>query len=186
MTSSRQLPTLRQSRPDAVSADDCDPGRTLPMLAATAPRRAEWLSDRLAEAVQRDGLRALIDDQWGVDDRGNAVRLGEQIRALVTLEGAERDCAAHLGLQLAKLGLDIATVRSAAVAKQARQMAALAQALCEEVAWTGATMPRGGSRSGPCSAPHGYSPAAGVCEVCCQAASSITIDRTRGHREEIV
>jgi enamine deaminase RidA (YjgF/YER057c/UK114 family) len=52
---------------------------------------------------------------------------------LVTLEGAERDRAAHLGLQLAKLGLDIATVRSAAVAKQARQMAALAQALCEEV-----------------------------------------------------
>jgi hypothetical protein len=57
---------------------------TLPMLAATATRRAQWLSDRLAGAVQRDGLRALIDDQWGVDGQGNAVRLGEQIRALVT------------------------------------------------------------------------------------------------------
>jgi hypothetical protein len=52
---------------------------------------------------------------------------------LVTLEGAERDRAAQLGLQLAKLGLDIATVRSATVAKQARLMVALAQALCEEV-----------------------------------------------------
>jgi hypothetical protein len=133
VTSSRELPTLRESRPDAVSADDCDPGRTLPMLAATATRRAQWLSDRLAEAVQRDGLRALIDDQWGVDGQGNAVRLGEQVRALVKLEGAERDRAAHLGLQLAKLGLDISTARSAAVAKQARQMVALAEALCEEV-----------------------------------------------------
>lgn len=133
LTSSRELPTLRESRPDAVSADDCDPGRTLPMLAATATRRAQWLSDRLAEAVQRDGLRALIDDQWGVDGQGNAVRLGEQVRALVTLEGAERDRAAQLGLQLAKLGLDISATRSAAVAKQGRQLAALAQALCEEV-----------------------------------------------------
>jgi hypothetical protein len=131
--SSRELPTLRQPRQDAVSADDCDPGHTLPMLAATATRRAQWLSDRLAEAVRRDGLRALIDDQWGVDGQGNAVRLGEQVRALVTLEGAERDRAAHLGLQLAKLGLDISTTRSTAAAKQAHQMVALAEALCEEV-----------------------------------------------------
>ena len=133
LTSSRQLPTLRESRPDAVSADDCDPARTLPMLAVTATRRAQWLSDRLAETVQRDGLRALIDDQWGVDNQGNAVRLGEQIRALVTLEAAERDRAAHLSLQLAKLGLDIATVRTATVAKQARQRVTLVQALGEEV-----------------------------------------------------
>jgi hypothetical protein len=133
VTGSRQLPTLRESRPDAVPADDCDPARTLPILAATATRRAQWLSDRLAEAVQRDGLHALVDDQWGVDGQGNAVRLGEQVRALVTLEGAERDRAAHLSLQLAKLGLDISSARSAAVAKQARQMVTLAQALCEEV-----------------------------------------------------
>ena len=38
VTNSRELPTLRQSGPDAVSADDCDPGRTFPMLAATATR----------------------------------------------------------------------------------------------------------------------------------------------------
>ncbi len=82
--------------------------------------------NRLAELVADRGLAALVDDRYALDGDGNAVRVGEDVRALAQLEAAERDRAERMAVSMSKLGINAAAV-SVAAERQGRFVVAVAQ-----------------------------------------------------------
>lgn len=76
-------------------------------LAATAAARAEWLGEILAEQVRAEGLAGLVGHRFGIDQvNGGEVELSEELRALVTLEAAERDRAERLARDGLRIGIE--------------------------------------------------------------------------------
>lgn len=124
-----RLPTLADDGP--ATAADVDPRASLPRLHRVAQRRAGWLADRLAELVAERGLSALVDDRHALDGDGNAVRVGEDVRALAQLEGAERDRAERIATSMSRLGISAAAV-SVATERQGRMLVAVAQEFAAE------------------------------------------------------
>lgn len=75
-------------------------------LTAVAVARADWLGELLAQAYEREGIAGLIGHKWDADRHGSLYAQSEEIRALVALEAAERDRAAKLIKDGARLGLE--------------------------------------------------------------------------------
>lgn len=99
---------LRQAMPHFGS--DLAPiqfAETFARLAATAAERARWLGDLLAEQVAAEGLAGLIGHRYGIDQvNGGEVELSEELRALVVLEGAERDRLERLCREGLRIGIE--------------------------------------------------------------------------------
>lgn len=79
-------------------------------LAATADARAKFLGALLAEQFDRFGVKALVGHRMAVIEDGDGSShtepLSEELRALVVLEGAERDRAERLAREGLKLGIE--------------------------------------------------------------------------------
>lgn len=79
-------------------------------MAAVALARAEFLGQLLAEQFEHYGIKALVGHRMAVIDDGDGMQhtepLSEEVRALVALEGQERDRAERLATQGIKLGIE--------------------------------------------------------------------------------
>lgn len=75
-------------------------------LTAVALARAEFLGELLAQAYEREGIGGMIGHTWDADRHGTLYASGEEMRALVRLEAEERDRAAKLIRDGARLGLE--------------------------------------------------------------------------------
>jgi len=100
------FPTATTVEADPGPVDTVHPALVLPGLLALARHRLRWVSDQLGEQIERQGLRGVIDARWGITAAGDAVQLGEEVRALVQLESQERDRCAALAERIARLGMD--------------------------------------------------------------------------------
>lgn len=93
---------LRDSHP-AIAA-----GRQLHLAVA----RAEYLGELLADQLAAEGIAGLIEGDRAVQSKdGTVIPVPESVRALVTLEAAERDRVAAMSATIARLGLDEARAR---------------------------------------------------------------------------
>jgi hypothetical protein len=79
-------------------------------MSAVALARAEFLGALLAEQFEHYGIKALVGHRMAVIDDGDGQQhtepLSEEVRALVMLEGQERDRAERLATQGIKLGIE--------------------------------------------------------------------------------
>lgn len=79
-------------------------------MAAVATARAEFLGALLAEQFEHHGIKALVGYRMAVIDDGDGEQhtepLSEEVRALVVLEGQERDRAERLARDGLKLGIE--------------------------------------------------------------------------------
>lgn len=147
----KRLPTL--------ASEDLRPvqfAETFARLAAIAMARAEFYGELLADLHARydedgarevrdqddedrehyypgdgDGLRALIGDVYSVSKDGDAVAVGEAVRALVKLEAEERDRAADLAYKGIRIGVEAKQVD--VMRSYGRTVVASMRALCAEL-----------------------------------------------------
>jgi hypothetical protein len=107
-----------------LGSAEIDPAETLLRLLSQAVNRAERYAGlleeqyRLAEEDERftelpRGIRALVGHKYNLDREGNPVAVEEAIRALVELEGVERDRAAKFASLAISAGLAERQVRAA-------------------------------------------------------------------------
>lgn len=123
-----------------LASDDLRPVQLAELyadLAATAAARAAYYGRLLAQAVAEEGVAALVGAKRTASvvsmgkDMPQVVELnqvGEEVRALVELEGRERDRAERLAREAIKLGVEASRVDvmrgyGRAVAEVARQFA---------------------------------------------------------------
>lgn len=79
-------------------------------LMATAAARAEWLGAVLEDAVRREGLDGLVGGTYGLTKDGEAVQIGEDVRALAKLEAEERARAERLARDGIRIGIEASQV----------------------------------------------------------------------------
>lgn len=117
------LPTLQGT--DDSRLAQAHPGVLLPRLLAMARDRLEWASAELAAQIADEGLAGVVGRVYGLTPKGERVELREEVRALVALEAEERDRAASLAREIARLGLDVEQVLRDAAQAQLGAMFAL-------------------------------------------------------------
>lgn len=147
----RQLPHLASRDLRPVQFAD-----TFARLVAVAEARAQFYGELLAELYERyeddgastvraeddatgdeynpgkgRGLRALVGDVYSVSKDGDAVAVGEAIRALVKLEAEERDRAADLAWKGIRVGIEAKQVD--VMRSYGRTVVASLRALCVEL-----------------------------------------------------
>ena len=115
-----------------------DPGELLLRLTAQAAARAEFLADLLQEQYEKAeqgkestslpaGIAALVGPTFALSRDGKPVAIGEAVRALVHLEGIERDRAASFAAKAIAAGLEVRRV------EQAERMGALIASVLQKV-----------------------------------------------------
>jgi hypothetical protein len=93
-----------------------DPGEVLLRLVSQSANRAEFLAGLLQDQYERmdageaetslpSRVRALVGGQWALNNKGDRVLIGEAIRALVQLEGEERDRCSNFAAKAVAAGL---------------------------------------------------------------------------------
>jgi hypothetical protein len=107
-------------------------GNVYARLVALSIQRLRVVSDQLARAFAEHGVDALVKDRLAYNPGTEELEvIGEQVSALAELEGRERRQLQELLTAAVRLRLE--TRSAEAIAAQGQRMAALAQALCEEV-----------------------------------------------------
>jgi hypothetical protein len=107
-------------------------GNVYARLVALSIQRLRVVSDQLAKAFAEHGVAALVKDRLAYNPGTEELEvIGEQVSALAELEGRERKQLQELLTAAVRLRLE--TRSAEAIAAQGQRMAALAQALCEEV-----------------------------------------------------
>jgi hypothetical protein len=155
----RSLRAHARKRLPTLASKDLRPvqfAETFARLAAIAEARAVFYGELLADLYERysehgaryvrseddedhehyypgdgDGLRALIGDVYSVTKDGDAVAIGEAIRALVKLEAEERDRAADLAYKGIRVGIEAKQVD--VMRSYGRTVVASLRALCAEL-----------------------------------------------------
>jgi hypothetical protein len=107
-------------------------GNVYARLVSLSVQRLRVVSDQLARAFAEHGVDALVKDRLAYNPGTEELEvIGEQVSALAELEGRERKQLQELLTAAVRLRLE--TRSAEAIAAQGQRMAALAQALCEEV-----------------------------------------------------
>jgi hypothetical protein len=127
-----RFPTAHAVAADPDSDESVHPALQLPRLLALSRARLRWVSDQLGEQIEAQGLRGVVDQRWGINAAGDAVQLGEDVRALVILEERERDRCASLAERIARLGLQ-AREGSAAGSGESRRLAAVLEEFARQL-----------------------------------------------------
>lgn len=79
-------------------------------LMAVAAARAEWLGTLLRDAIEREGLDALVGDKMELTREGHPVPVSEELRALVKLEADERTRAERMARDGIRIGIEASQV----------------------------------------------------------------------------
>ena len=107
-------------------------GNVYARLVSLSIQRLRVVSDQLSKAFAEHGVDALVKDRLAYNPGTEELEvIGEQVSALAELEARERKELRELLTAAVRLRLE--TRSAEAIAAQGQRMAALAQALCEEV-----------------------------------------------------